>query len=449
MIITKKAINRRAILRGFGAALALPILDSMVPALKGAGASAADPVKRFGAIYTPNGIMMKNWTPAVEGSAFEFTPTLSSLAPFRDRLMILSGLNSTPPIMPGNEPTGVHARASTRFLSDIQPKPTEGADLVAGISIDQMIANQFGRDTQLASLELALEPDDSGGAGDPGFSKVYDATISWRSATTPLPMENNPRVVFERLFGDTGSTNPEARMVRMAQERSILDSVTEAGARLAKEVGAGDRAKLSEYFEAIRDVERRIQKAEEQKDRQLPQVTHPEGVPLSLSEHAKLMYDLYVLAYQADLTRVVTFMVGHEFSGRTYPEAGVPDAHHAISHHQGNPASLAKLAKIDAFNVSLFAYFLERMRSTQDGDGSLLDHSMIVYGAGMSDGNQHDPKNLPLLLAGGGCGQLKGGRHIRYPKDTPLANLHVTLLDKLGIRIDKIGDSNGSLTNLS
>ena len=445
MFVTKKAIDRRTILRGLGVALGLPILDSMVPALKGA----TNPVKRFGAVYTPNGIMMKNWTPAAEGSAVELTPTLSPLAPYRDRLLVLSGLNSTPPVMPGNEPTGVHARASTRFLSDIQPKPTEGADLVAGISIDQMIASQFGRETQLASLELALEAADSGGAGDPGFSKVYDATISWRSATTPLPMENNPRIVFERLFGDTGSTNPEVRMARLAQEKSILDSVIEAGKRLQSEMAAGDRAKLGDYFDAIRDVERRIQKAEEQNDRALPEVTHPAGVPLSFTEHAKLMYDLYVLAYQADLTRVVTFMLGHEFTGRTYPDVGVPDAHHAISHHQGNPASLAKLAKIDAFNVSLFAYFIERLRSTPDGEGSLLDHSMIIYGAGMSDGNQHDPKNLPILLLGGGCGQLKGGRHIRYPKDTPLANLHVTLLDKLGVRMDKIGDSNGSLTNLS
>jgi hypothetical protein len=447
MILTQKAIHRRTMLRSLGTALSLPLLDSMVPALK--GAAAVTPVKRFGAIYTPNGIMMKNWTPAADGTAFEFSPTLAPLAPFRDRLMVLSGLNSIPPVMPGNEPTGVHARASTRFLSDIQPKPTEGADLLAGITIDQMIAKQFGSETQLASLELALEADDAGGAGDPGFSKVYDATISWRGPTTPLPMENNPRVVFERMFGDSGNTSPEMRMARLKQERSILDSVLEAGARLQRELGQSDRSKLSEYFESIRDVERRILKAEEQNDREFPLVNHPAGVPVSFTEHAKLMYDLYALAWQADLTRVVTFMLGHEFTGRTYPEAGVPDAHHAISHHQGSAASLAKLAKIDAYNVSLFAYFLEKLRSTPDGDGSLLDHSMIVYGAGMSDGNAHDPRNLPILLAGGGGGQLTGGRHIRYPKDTPLANLHVTLLDKLGVQIDKIGDSNGSLTNLS
>jgi Protein of unknown function (DUF1552) len=449
MIITKKSIDRRTLLRGLGASLALPLLDSMVPALTAAGKTAAAPVKRFGAVYTPNGIMMKNWTPAADGAAFELSPTLSQLAPFRDRLLVLSGLNSTPPIMPGNEPTGVHARASTRFLSDIQPKPTAGADLRAGISIDQIMANQFSQHTQLGSLELGMESADSGGAGDPGFSKVYDATISWRGPTTPLPMEHNPRTVFERLFGDSGSTNPQARLARLAQERSILDSVSQTAAQLAKELGPGDRSKVSEYFEAIRDVERRIQKAEEQNTRQLPVVDQPAGVPTSFGDHAKLMYDLFVLAYQADLTRVVTFMTGHEFTGQTFPEAGVPDAHHAISHHQGNPVSLAKLAKIDAYKLSLFAYFLEKLRSTQDGDGTLLDHSTIIYGAGMSDGNGHVPTNLPILLLGSCAGQIKSGRHLRYPKGTPLANLHISLLGKLGVPIEKIGDSNGELSDLS
>jgi hypothetical protein len=449
MIITKKAIDRRTILRGLGATIALPLLDSMVPALSAARKTAAAPVHRFGVVYTPNGIMMKNWTPAVEGSGFEFSPTLRVLEPFRDRLLVLSGLNSTPPVMPGNEPTGVHARASTRFLSDIQPRPTEGSDLRAGISIDQIAANQFGKYTQLASLELGLESADSGGAGDPGFSKVYDATIAWRGETTPLPMEHNPRAVFERLFGDGGSTDPAVRLTRLRQERSILDSVMQSTADLERGLGPSDRGKLNEYLEAVRDIERRIQKAEEQNGREVPAIDHPAGVPASFSEHVKLMYDLYVLAYQADLTRVVTFMTCHEFSGQTFSEAGVPDAHHAISHHQGNPASLAKLAKIDAFKMSLFAYFIERLRATPDGDGSLLDHSTIVYGAGMSDGNAHDPQNLPILLLGGGCGTLKSGRHIRYPKGTPLANLHVTLLDKLGVHIDKIGDSNGTLTDLS
>ena len=449
MIVTKKCIDRRTILYGVGAALALPLLDSMVPALTAAPKSAAAPVKRFGVVYTPNGIMMKNWTPTGEGARFELSPTLSQLAPFRDRLLVLSGLNSTPPIMPGNEPTGVHARASTRFLTDIQPKPTPGSDLQAGISIDQILANRFSQYTQLASLELGMESADSGGAGDPGFSKVYDATISWRGPTTPLPMEHNPRTVFERLFGDSGTTSPQARLARLEQEQSILDSIRQTAAQLARELGPADRSKVAEYLDAIRDVERRIQKAEEQNNRQLPVVDHPAGVPSSFGEHAKLMYDLMVLAYQADLTRVITFMTGHEFSGQTFPEAGVPDAHHAISHHQGNPVSLAKLAKIDSYKLSLFSYFLEKLRATPDGDGSLLDHSTIIYGAGMSDGNAHDPKNLPILLLGGGAGQIKSGRHIRYGTGTPLANLHVTLLDKFGVPIDKIGDSNGGLTDLS
>jgi hypothetical protein len=261
-------------------------------------------------------------------------------------------------------------------------------------------------------------------------------------------MEHNPRAVFERLFGDSGSTTAEARLARLKQERSILDSVSQTAAQLERQLGPADRSKLSEYFEAVRDVERRIQNAEEQNTRELPAMEHPAGVPAVYSEHVKLMYDLLVLAYQADLTRIVSFMTGHEFTGQTFPEAGVPDAHHAISHHQGNPASLAKLARIDAFKVSLFAYFLGRMRSTRDGDGSLLDHSMIIYGAGMSDGNAHDPKNLPLLLLGGGRGTLKSGRHIRYPKGTPLANLHIALMGKLGVHLDSIGDSTGELTDL-
>jgi hypothetical protein len=444
MIITKKAISRRTILRGIGAGLALPLLDGMIPALR---AKQTAPV-RFGAIYVPNGIVMQNWTPAAEGNAFELPPTLKSLAPFRERLLVLSGLNSKPEIMPVNMPVGFHSRASTRFLTDIQPKPTEGADLVAGISMDQIAANQLGEQTQLASLELGLEPSDSGGAGDPGFSKVYVDTISWRGATTPLPMENNPRTVFERMFGDSGNTDPAARLARLKEQRSILDSVTETVGDLQRGLGAGDRTKLSEYLEAVRDVERRVQKAEEQNSKELPTVEHPAGIPDSFAEHTKLMYDLQVLAYQCDLTRVITFMIGHEFSGRTYPEAGVPDAHHAISHHQGDPVRLEKLARIDAYNLSLFAYFAEKLRATPDGDGSLLDHVMIVYGAGMSDGNAHDPRDLPILLLGGASGQLKGGRHLRFAKDTPLANLHLTLLDKLGVRVDKLGDSNGELSQL-
>ena len=448
MIITKKALSRRTVLRGIRAGLALPLLDSMVPALSAFDKSDAAPVNRFGAVYQPNGMNMQNWSPTADGTAFELPPTLKPLEPFRDRLLVLSGLNSKPEVMAVNLPVGFHSRASTRFLTDIQPKPTEGSDLVAGVSMDQIAARQLDQYTQLGSLELSLEPADSGGAGDPGFSKVYVDTISWRGPTTPLPMENNPRTVFERMFGDSGTTDPASRLARIKEERSILDSVTEAAADLQRGLGVSDRSKLTEFFAAIRDVERRIQKAEEQNGKELPVVDHPAGIPAGLTEHARLMYDLQVLAYQCDLTRIVTFMLGHEFSGRTYPEVGVPDAHHAISHHQGDPERLAKLAKIDLFNLTQFTYFLEKMRATPDGDGSLLDHSMIIYGAGMSDSNAHDPRNLPIVLVGGGCGKLKGGRHLQFAKDTPLANLHVTLLDKLGVHVDKLGDSTGELPQL-
>jgi hypothetical protein len=359
-------------------------------------------------------------------------------------LIVLSGLDGH---LPGNHVSGNHTRASTAFLTDCLPKPTGGNDLYAGISADQFVAKQFGQHTQLASLELGLESTDMGGTGEAGFSKAYGSTISWRSATTPLPMENNPRAVFERLFGDSGTTDPAARMARLKQQRSILDSVTQAAADLGRGLGNDDRGKLNEYLDAVRDVERRVQKAEQQDVKKLPAI-NPSGIPGTFSEHTKLMYDLCVLAYQADLTRVMTFMIGHEQSGQTYPEIGIPDAHHPISHHQGNPVSLAKLAKIDVFNVSLFAYFIEKLRSTPDGEGSLLDQSMIIYGAGMSDSNTHDPKNLPILLLGGGGGTLKSGRHLRY-KDTPVANLHVTLLDKLGVHIDNIGDSQGGLSELT
>jgi Protein of unknown function (DUF1552) len=448
MIIAKKSISRRIVLRGMGAAVGLPLLDAMVPALSAFQKTAAKPVNRFGAVYVPNGIMMAQWTPSAEGAAFEFTPTLKPLEPFRERLLVLSGLNSTPPAKQAGA-VGVHARASTRFLTDVPPKVTNGSDLEAGISMDQIAAKELGKHTQLASLELGLESTESAASCDNGFNCVYTSTISWRGATTPLPTENNPREVFERMFGDAASTDPAVRLARIQQERSILDSVTQRINRLGQAVGSGDRAKLDEYFEAIRDVERRIQNAERQSGTELPVVDQPPGIPATFEEHAKLMYDLYALAWQCDLTRVITFMIAHEFSGRTYPEIGVPDAHHPISHHQNDPGRLAKLAKINNYHVTLFAYFLNKLQSTPDGDGSLLDRAMIVYGAGMSDSNAHDPRNLPILLAGGGAGRLKGGSHVRFAKDTPLANLHLTLLDKLGVHVEKLGDSGGELSELS
>jgi hypothetical protein len=439
MIITRKAIPRRMVLRGIGASLALPLLDGMVPALTALAQTPAAPIKRFGVMYIVNGMIMESWTPVAEGAAYELTPTLAALSPYRDQVSVLTGLACVP--TPGR-PGGAHAKASTRFLTDVSP-PTSETWLDAGISVDQILAREAGKHTQFASLELAVESGETAGACDVGFACAYTNTISWRSANTPLPTENNPRVVFERLFGDSGSTDPKVRRARIAQDKSVLDSVIKEAATLEGSLGTGDRVKLVEYLDAIRDVERRIQRAEEQSGRELPLVEHPPGVPASFDDHVKLMCDLQVLAYQADLTRVITFMLGREFSGVTYPQIGVPDAHHPITHHQREPEKIVKVAKINAYHVTKFAYLLEKMRSTPDGDGTLLDHAVLVYGTGMGDCNAHDPRNIPLLLAGGGAGQLKGGSHIRYPKETPLANLHLTLLDKFAIKLDRIGDSTG------
>jgi hypothetical protein len=441
MIVTKIAIPRRTMLRGIGATLALPLLDGMIPALTAQSRTAAAPVHRFGVMYVVNGMIMDNWTPAAEGTAYALPPTLASLAPHRDRFSVLSRLACVP--SPGR-PGGAHAKASTRFLTDVSP-PTSETWLDAGVSIDQILANDAGKHTQLASLELAIESGETAGACDVGFACAYTNTISWRSANTPLPTQHNPRVVFERLFGDSGSTTPQARRARIEQDRSVLDSVIAEARSLSGSIGAGDRAKLVEYLDAIRDVERRIARAEEQSARDLPVVDHPSGVPDSFDDHVKLMTDLQVLAYQADLTRVVTFMLGREFSGMTFPQIGVADAHHPITHHQQEAEKIVKVAKINAYQVTKFAYLLERLAATPDGDGSLLDHSTLLYGSGMGDCNAHDPRSIPLLLAGGGAGHLRGGRHIAFPKETPLANLHLTLLDKFGVNLERIGDSTGRI----
>jgi hypothetical protein len=441
MIVTKKSISRREVLRGIGAAVALPLLDAMVPALSAQQKPFARPIHRFGVMYIPNGMIMNKWTPVLDGTSYELSPTLSSLAAYRDRLLVLSNLACVP--TPGR-PGGAHAKASTRFLTDTSP-PTSETWLDAGISIDQILAKETGKQTQLASLELAIENGETAGACDVGFACAYTNTISWKSANTPLVTQNNPRVVFERLFGDTGNTDPKARLSRIQQQRSVLDSLTKEVAQLQGALGPGDRHKLVEYLDSIRDVERRIQVAEEQNDKNLPVVDHPVGIPAGYDEHVKLMCDLQVLAYQCDLTRVITLMLGREFSGVTYPQVGVPDAHHPITHHAGEPEKIAKVEKINAYHVTQFVYLLEKMRSTPDGDGTLLDHATLIYGTGMGECNAHDPRNIPLLLAGGGTGTIKGGRHIRYPKETPLANLHLTVLDNFGIKLERMGDSTGRL----
>ena len=441
MLIFKRAIPRRTMLRGLGATLALPLLDAMVPSLTALQQTAAKPATRFGVMYVPNGMVMQQWTPATEGVGFELTPTLSPLTPFRSDLLVLSNLACVP--TPGR-PGGAHAKASTRFLTDISP-PTSETWLDAGISMDQIAAKEIGASTQLASLELSVESGETAGACDVGFACAYTNTISWLGAATPLPTENNPRTVFERLFGDSGSTDPQARLARLRQDRSVLDSVREEVGHLQGTLGQGDRAKLVEYLDAIRDVERRIQRAEQQNGTALPVIDHPAGIPSTYDDHVKLMCDLQVLAYQADLTRVVTFMLGREFSGVTYPQIGVPDAHHPITHHQQEAPKIAKVATINHYHVTQFAYLLDKLRSTPDGEGSLLDHTVMMYGTGMGDCNAHDPRSIPLVLAGGRSVQLKGGRHVRYAKETPLANLHLTLLDKLGVHLDRIGDSTGRL----
>jgi hypothetical protein len=438
MIALRKSIPRRTVLRGLGASLALPLLDGMIPALTARAQTAAAPVHRFGVVYVPNGMVMENYLPATEGASFELTPTLSALAPYRSQTLVLSGLDCIP--SPGR-PGGAHAKASTRYLTDVSP-PTSETWLDAGISMDQILANELGAQTQLASLELAIESSDTAGACDVGFACAYTNTISWRSANTPLPMQHNPRAVFERLFGDAGSTDTRARLSRIRQQRSVLDSVRQEIASLSRELGAGDRGKLTEYLDSVRDVERRIERAESQSGRELPVLDRPAGAPASYEEHVKLMFDLEVLAYQLDLTRVITIMLGREFSGMTYPQVGVPDAHHPVTHHAMEPEKIAKVAKINAYHVQLFAYLLERLRATPDGDGTLLDHITLMYGTGLSDCNAHSVTNVPVVLTGGGAGWLKGGRHIRY-RDLPLANLHLTLLDRFGVHRDRLGDSTG------
>jgi hypothetical protein len=446
MIVTRKHLSRRTILRGLGATIALPLLDAMIPALTASARTAARSVRRLGVIYTPNGMNMAKWLPQGTGADFQLSPILESLAPFRNHLLVLSGFGDKYGWPQGDEGTGDHARAAATFLTGVHIRKTEGADIQGGVSMDQIAARALGADTQLASLELALESVEFLGACDAGYSCAYANTISWRSPTTPMPMENDPRAVFERLFGGSDTTDAAARLARVRKERSILDSVVERVGGLQRGLGGRDRAKLDEFLEAIRDVERRIQKAEEQSARELPVVDQPAGIPGTFEEHARLMFDLLTLAYQTDMTRVSTFMLGKEVSVRAYPEIGVPDAHHPVSHHQNDPDKLAKLAKVNAFHVKQFAYFLDKLRSTPDGDGSLLDHAVVLYGSGISDSNVHLHDNLPIVLAGGAGGRIAGGRHLIVPKDTPVTNLYVTMLDRLGVPVDMIGDSNGRVS---
>jgi hypothetical protein len=445
MILTRKSLSRRTILRGMGTALALPFLDAMVPALGRGSAIAQRPV-RLGFVYVPCGIIPEHWTPANEGSGFEFNRIMKPIEPFRDKLTVLSGLAQHQGDALGDG-AGDHARAGATWLTGAHPKKTEGADIHAGISADQIAAREFGKSTQLSSLEIGLEMPTLAGGCDSGYSCAYTNTIAWRSPTTPMPMEVNPRSVFERLFGDGDSTSPEARLAALKEQRSILDYLSGDIDRLETNLGASDRGKLSEYLDAIRDIERRIQKAEEQNATvQIPLMERPAGAPEAFVDHAHLMMDLMVIAYQTDMTRVVSFMMAREGSTRSYREIGISDGHHPLTHHMHDPEKIEKVTKINTHHVDTFAYLLKRLAETKDGDGTLLDHSLVLYGSSISDGNAHTHHDLPLVLAGGGNGKVKGGRHIRYPKMTPMNNLLLSMLDMSGVPLpSKLGDSTGEI----
>jgi hypothetical protein len=442
MMAWKRQLPRRTVLRGLGASIALPLLDAMVPALTAQRLTAAAPVKRLGVIYVGNGQNMPQYTPPAEGP-LELSPVLGALAPFKDRVLVASGLDSMRTYV---QDGGPHPRAQTTYLTGIAPKRTEGRDIQAGMSMDQIAARHFAAETQLASLELAIESTDLLGVCSLGYSCAYNNTISWRTPTTPLPMENNPRAVFERLFGASDSTTRQARLADIQANRSMLDSVTEEVARLNKRVGATDRTKVADYLESIRDVERRIQKAEQQVDQELPLVEQPAGIPATFEQHVKVMFDLFALAYQCDLTRVVTFLMVRELSQKAYTELGISEPHHPLSHHGDDPEKLKRIAKIGTYHVQLLAYFLERLRAIPDGDGSLLDHALLLYGGGMSDPNIHNHLNLPTVVVAGKPMGIATGRHVTFPKPTPWTNMQLTLLDRVGVHVDQFGDSTSILT---
>jgi hypothetical protein len=444
MHITKMALGRRTFLRGVGATLALPFLDAMTPAF----ASTTKAIPRLGFMYIPNGVNLAQWTPAKTGSAFEFSSTLKALEPFRDRVTVLSGLahHAADRL---NDGAGDHSRAAGAFLSGCHAKRTEGADLYLGITADQIAAKTLGKDNLLPSLELKLDDSDIAPLCDEGYTCAYMNTISWSSATTPLPMENNPRLVFQRLFGE--GENLRERRIQTREDRSILDAVNGSMKRLQSTLGAADRRKMDQYFNSIREVELRLQRIEAKNAdaSTLGQTgTRPLGIPDNFEDHIGLMFDLQVLAFQADITRVTSLMIGREEGGRSYPQIGVPDGHHSISHHDNNAEKLAKLAKIDAYHVAQLARFLGKLRETKDGDGNLLDNSMILFGGGISNGNMHNHEKLPVVVAGGGAGQLAGGRHLEYTKDMPMSNVLRSVLDKAGVHTDTLGDATGLLAEL-
>jgi Protein of unknown function (DUF1552) len=441
MIITKKALPRRTFLRGMGASVALPLLDAMVPSMTAFAKTPAAPVRRLGFVYMPMGCDIARWTPPGDGKLTTLSPTLQSLAPVADQLTVITNLELK------NAYPGTHATSNAAFLSAAKAKWTESTDYFLGTTVDQIAAKQIGRQTLLPSLELSMDLLQTVGQCDNGYACVYQNNLSWSSPTTPLPSEAHPRTVFERLFGEGGSAAD--RRAALQRRASLLDWVRDDISRLQNELGPEDRTRVGQYLDTVREVERRIQKAEaEATDDHLPDLDRPVGVPASYADHAKLMFDLQVLAMQGDVTRVITFQLARETSTRTYTEIGVPDPHHPLTHHGNDPEKIARMAKINAFHVSLFAYFIEKLKSTPEGDGSLLDHSLYLYGSGMGNPNVHDHVNLPVLVAGGGAGMVKGGRHLKYEEPTPLANLHLTLLERAGVRMDAFADSKGRVDEL-
>ena len=435
--LVKTPLPRRTVLRGLGATLALPMLDAMLPASSLTVKAAAKPAHRFQAFYVPNGMAMEYWTPKDAGRNYELSPILEPLAPYRDQMLVLSGLKANW--------NYIHAGASGSFLTGTVRGGRNEVEILADTSIDQLLARHFANITQVASLELSMDRPANAGACTGNLSCVYTHTLSWRSPTQPLPTEWNPRAVFETLFGDSGSTEWSAREARLRQHKSLLDAVNDKLASLRAALGPEDQVKLEEYADAVRDVERRIQRAEEQSDLELPEIEQPQGAPAAFEDHLALMFDLQLLALQSDLTRVISFMLGKEQSARPYPQIGVPEAHHPLSHHNDQPELIEHMSKINRYHTDLFSGYLAKLKATPDGDGSLLDNMTILYGSGISNSTRHSGDNLPLMVVGGGAGKLPSGRHLVYPDEPSIANLLVTLMDKLDVPVERVGGSTGTL----
>ena len=441
MILTKKALPRRTFLRTVGATMALPMLDAMIPAATAASKTPLGQAKRLGFVFMPMGCDESRWTPGSEGDLSQLSPILQSLEPVKDQLSVLTNMELA------NAYPGSHATSNSSFLSAAKARHTEGNDYYLGTTVDQVAAKQLGLHTQLPSLELSMDLMQTVGQCDNGYACVYQNNLSWSTPTTPLPAEAHPRMVFESLFGDGGSA--QERQAALKERASLLDAFRQDVARLKRDLGAADRARMDDYLETIREVERRIQQAEASVgDHPLPDLDRPIGVPAAYADHARLMFDLQCLAYQGDVTRVITFQLARETSNRTYPEIGVPDPHHPLSHHGNDPDKIARMAKINQFHVSLFSEYVQKLKATPDGDGSLLDSTLLLYGSGIGNPNIHDHTNLPTLVAGGAATGMRGHRHIRYHQPTPLANLHLSLLDRVGVRLDAFADSDGKLEEL-